>query len=388
MSADFFADFADSSYEDWLAALRESLAGGDLDELVKQMPEGIDIHPLPRPIDVAHGMPGAFPYMRGTSANAKPWLVAQEIAIDDPREFNAALRDALANGQTAIVLGDRPHLQTEADVRIALDGIDLARFPIYADDAGILPLLQAIRGADEIRQLRGCIGMASGDYDEMAERLRMVEAASPNLGCVNISAAALRDDGADAVRELAHVLTTGAAVMRGLMERGLSAGAVAKRLHVTLGIGGDFFMQVAKLRAVKSLWARMTRGCGAVGEARKIRLRAQCDMRDMPANSAHKNLLRQTVAALAAAIGGVDSLTLADYDGREDDGLSRRITRNIQLILLLEAQVSRHIDAAGGSWHVERLTDELAKRAWAAFATPLGPPVGSGGGIRNNPVSS
>ena len=368
VSADFFADFADSSYDDWLAALRDSLKGGDIDDLATQTPEGIAIHPLPRPFDIERGMPGEYPYTRGTNAEPKPWLVAQEIAIDDPRAFNAALRDALANGQTAIVLGERPHLQTEADIRTALDGIDLARYPVFADEAGVFPLLQETRGADEIRQLRGCIGMASGDYRALAERFRAVENAAPNLGCVNINAAKLQDDCTDAVRELAYVLTTGAAVMRGLMERGLSADAVARRLHVTLGIGGDFFMQVAKLRAVRSLWARMIGAYEADGEAQKIRLRAQCDTGAMPADAAHKNLLRLTVAALAASIGGVDSLTLADYNGQDDDGLSRRITRNTQLILLLEAQVARHIDAAGGSWHVERLTDELAKRAWAAFA--------------------
>ena len=369
MSADFFAEFTDSSYADWLAALRESLAGGDIDKLITQTPEGIDIHPLPRSFDVERGMPGEYPYMRGTKAEAKPWLVAQEIALDDPREFNAALRDALANGQTAIVLGEGPRLKTAADLETALNGIDLARYPVFADDAGILPLLQATRGADEIRQLRGCIGATCGDYDDLAERVRMVEKTAPHLGCVNINAAAMCGDGADAVQELAYVLTAGAAVTRGLMERGFSADAVANRLHVTLGMGGDFFMQVAKLRAVRSLWSRMIGAYEADGEAQKIRLRAQCGVSHMPADAAHKNLLRLTVAALAASIGGVDSLTLADYNGQDDDGLSRRITRNIQLILLLEAQVARHIDAAGGSWHVERLTDELAMRAWAAFAS-------------------
>ncbi len=369
MSRDFFAEFPPSSYQDWLEALRESLAGDAPQSLSTRSAEGIDIPPLPRPFDVPQSRPGQFPYLRGTSAEKvpKPWLIAQEIEVETPRAFNQALLDALDQGQTAVLLGDRPRLRTPEDLDLALAGVDLARYPVFARDRGIFPLLQAARGADEVRNLRGCIGGASEDYAALAERLRMMDEAAPELGCIGISTLDLHAGGANAVQELAHVLAVGADVLRGLLKRGLPVDIAASKMQVTLCIGEDFFLEVAKIRAVKSLWAQMTRAFGAGDNARKIRLHARSGTRNKRREDAHKNLLRLTCEALAAAIGGVESLTLATFDAPDAEEFSRRLSRNLQLILQQEVQLTQLIDPAGGSWHVERLTDEVGRRAWAAF---------------------
>ncbi|MCY4145290.1 MAG: methylmalonyl-CoA mutase family protein [Chloroflexi bacterium] len=364
MSADLFAEFAPSAYEDWLAALRDSLASADLESLVTRTAEGIRIHPLPHP--EAYAASRLAGWLRGGRSNGG-WQIAQEINISEPRAFNRALLDALANGQTAVALDAGPRLQQSADLELALAGINLAQYPVFAADAAVFDGLRATRSGPEMARLRGCIGSSSDDYIALAERFSVVEAVSPALGCVGINTVEQHANGADAAQELAFVLAAGAEVLRGLLGRGLAVDTVASRLHITLCIGEDFFMQIAKFRAVKSLWAQMTRAFGASEAAQRIHLHARSGARNKSQEPAHNNLLRLTCEALAAALAGIDSMTLAAFDAPADNEFSRRLSRNIQLILQHEAQITRAIDPAGGSWHVEWLTDELGRRAWAAF---------------------
>lgn len=365
VSADLFAEFSPSTYGEWLAALRDSLPGADLESLYTRTAEGISIHPLPHP-DAPH-FPSELGDVSFQRASWGSWQIAQEIDIDEPRAFNRALLDSLANGQTAIALNAGPRLQKPADLDMALAGIDLAHYPLFAADAAVFELLRATRSALEMTNLRGCIGSPSDDSAALADRFAVAEAVSPALGCVDISTAEQHANGANAVQELAFVLAAGADILRGLVRRGLPPDTVASRLHVTLCIGEDFFMQIAKFRAAKSLWAQMLRAFGASNTAQTIHLRARSGTRNKSLETAHNNLLRLTCEALAAALAGVDSMTLAAFDAPDADEFSRRLSRNIQLILQHEVQLTRTIDPAGGSWHVEWLTDQLGRRAWAAF---------------------
>lgn len=365
VSANLFAEFSPGTYDEWLAALRDSLADAEPENLVTHTAEGIRIHPLPHP-DAPH-FPSGLEDASFQRASWGSWLIAQEINIEEPREFNLALLDALANGQTAIALAAGPRLQKPADLDMALTGVDLAIYPLYAADARVFDWLRATRSAQAMANLRGCIGSPSADYAALADRFSVAEAVSPALGCVDINTAEQHANGANAVQELAFALAAGAAILRGLVQRGLPPDAVAPRLQVTLCIGEDFFMQIAKFRAVKSLWAQLTRAFGASETAQTIHLHARSGARNKSPGSAHNNLLRLTCEALAAALAGVHSMTLAAFDAPDDDEFSRRLSRNIQLILQHEVRLTRAIDPAGGSWHVERLTDELGRRAWAAF---------------------
>lgn len=364
VSADLFAEFSPSTYADWLAALRDSLPGADLESLVTRTAEGINIQPLPHPEAF---LPFDLSMGARQSSSQGGWQIAQEINIDEPRAFNRALLNALANGQTAIALDAGPRWQNSADLDMALAGVDLALYPLYAADAAVFDWLRATRSAQVMANLRGCIGSPNADYAALAERFSVIEAVSPALGCVGISTAEQHENGADAVQELAFVLAAGADILRGLARRGLAVDTVASRLHVTLCIGEDFFIQIAKFRAVKSLWAQMTRAFGASEAAQRIHLHARSGARNKSQEAAHNNLLRLTCAALAAALAGVDSMTLAAFDAPAENEFSRRLSRNIQLILQHEVQLTRTIDPAGGSWHVEWLTDELGRCAWAAF---------------------
>jgi methylmalonyl-CoA mutase len=393
MTAALFADFAPSTYEEWLVSVRASLRGGAIESLVKRSYEGIEIDPLPHANNLAgfkhhHSLPGQFPFVRGTKAavyRARPWLIAAELDISDPRDFNAALRDALANGQMAITIPDQLTLSDTVDLKLALADIDLARHPLIVQSHARAPeiynLLGEALGDDTLSQLRGCcacdplsflatsgrINVAA--FDRLTAHTQTVAERSPLLGSIGINTAPYHDAGADAVQELALATATGVAYLRELTQQGFAVREVARKIHLFFNIGENFFIEIAKFRAAKLLWAIVLRTLGAESETQNMKIHARSGRRNKSRLDAHVNLLRLTTEALSAAIGGVDSISLSAYDEPlgASAAFSRRLSRNLQLILQQELRLVELIDPAGGAWHVEKLTDQLARAAWSRF---------------------
>ena len=388
-----FAEFDALSRHEWIAAIEASLYGGTVDRLTKRTYEGIELGPIATAEDVADveavdTLPGQYPCLRGQSAAgylAKPWLIAQALDIADPLEFNNALKLALANGQSAIRLDSNPKLETVVDLETALADTNLLRVPVFLPGGA-----RAIRThrllsngfpSDSLSQLGGCIGfdplhslaqagtMNGHAFDELAAHVRSVNGASPQLGSIAVRTDVYHDAGANAVQELAIALATTVVYMRELIDRELRADFVAGKLHLFLSIGENFFMEVAKLRAIKRLWSQVVRAFGADLDVGKFNLHVRTGQRNKTQLDPHVNMLRATTEALAGAIGGVDSIMVAPFDaplGASND-FSRRIARNLQLILQNELQLTRLIDPAGGAWHVEKLSEELARKAWKMF---------------------
>ncbi len=390
MTEALFAEFESTTREQWLDAVLKSLRSETFKSLITQTYEGIHIHPLPQADDldgIQHhrSLPGQFPYVRGIRAGgyrARPWLIAQAIDVSDPREFNQALKNGLAKGQTAIALPDKAQLNDPADIRLALADIDLKRFPllVHSDTRAdhIYDLLGQAFDDVSLAQLSGCIGydplsglarngsMPAEALERLAAHGRQVQDKSPQLGSIGVSTAAYHDAGANAVQELALAIATGVAYLRELNDRGLAVEKIAPKLHFFMSIGENFFMEVAKFRAIKLLWAQVTR---TLGIRQNMTIHARSGRRNKSRRDAHVNLLRLTSEALSAAIGKVDSIELTPFDeplGKADD-FSRRLSRNLQLILQEELRLVELIDPAGGAWHVEKLTDQLARSAWSRF---------------------
>lgn len=387
-----FAEFEPATRAQWLEAVRASLRGDTLASLRSKTYEGIDIHPLPDADDlagIAHqlSLPGQFPFVRGARASgyrARPWLIASAIDSSDPREFNRALRDGLANGQTAVVIADDTLFDSAEDIRLALAEIDLARCPLLiqvdARAPAIYRLLCAALADETLAQLNGCIGydplcglarsgfMPADAFEQLAAHTETVSHHSPQMGSIAISTAVYHDAGANAVQELALATATGVAYLRALHNRGFAIETVAPKLHFCLKIGEHFFMEIAKFRAIRLLWAQVLRAFGLPNLARDMTVHARSGARNKSRLDAHVNLLRLTTEALSAAIGGVDSIELAPFDqglGPSDD--ASRLSRNLQLILQEEQRLVELIDPAGGAPHVEILTDQLARGAWSRF---------------------
>lgn len=419
-----FDEFPEPLYDEWQQAAVDSLKGRPFDKLITPTWEGIPLQPLygredTGDIAAAGTIPGASPYMRGSDAAgylARPWAIAQELACPTPAAFNRALRFDLEHGQTvANLLLDGPtragkdpdaaqpgevgrggvSLASVDDVAAALNGVDLATVPItIRAGTAALPLLALLvayarRAGRPASDLHGCLeddplGVLAHEgtiplslgraYDEMAQVTLWAERHAPRLQTVAVHTYPYHNAGANAVEELAFALATGVAYLRAMQRRGVDVDAAAGHMRFDFAVGGNFFMEIAKLRAARLLWSQAVAAFGGDDEAQKMRpplmrLHARTARRNKTITDPYVNMLRVTTEALAAAVGGVESLHVAPYDepARPPDEFSRRVARNAQVILQEEAHLTAVIDPAGGSYAVEVLTDRLARDAWALF---------------------
>ncbi len=409
-AAHLFAEFDAPTYESWREATVSSLKGLPFEKLITRTYEGIDLQPLYRAEDTAElahvaTLPGKPPYVRGSDATGyleQPWAIAQEIGAATPSEFNRRLLHDLQRGQNAVNLifdasGRRGvPLQDARDVGAALAHVDLSAVPLLlhcgADAVPATALLMAalpssamssdaeppdasISGAidnDPLGELASAGTLpASLDalYDEMALLTRWAASHAPVLRTISVRGDRYQNAGADAVTELAVALATGVAYVRAMQARDLPIDTTAGSLTFVFGLGSDFFMEVAKLRAARLLWSQAVAAFGGNATAQRMVIHARTADWNKTVYDPYVNMLRVTTEAFAGAVAGVQSMHVSPFDApiREADEFSRRIARNTQLILQEECSLTRLIDPAGGSWYVERLTDELARAAWQRF---------------------
>ena len=260
----------------------------------------------------------------------------------------------------------------------------LAQSGCSATALAALLAAQAKRGNFALADVKGCLGAdplgelaADGSlpvsldraYDEMATLLRWAKTHAPKLQVIGVSDQAYDDGGASALGGLAFTLATAVEYLRAMTARGLSVDEVAPRLRLSLSLGPNFFMEIAKLRAARRLWARVVESCGGSEESQKATIHCRTSAWNRSTYDAHVNLLRSTSEAFAGVVGGCDSMHVGFFDDavRQPDEFSRRIARNTQLILRHESHFDKIVDPAGGSWYIESLTDRLAHEAWALF---------------------
>ncbi len=413
-------DFPAVTYDQWRQAVETELKGAPFDKkLVTRTPEGIDLQPLYRAADMEGlphlgSMPGFAPFVRGGRASGylgQSWEVSQELTVADPREFNAVARHGLSRGLTALNIvvdkatrnGSDPDwagqgevgvwglsVATLADLKRAFDGIDLEKVSLFVrSGSSAMPfaaLLAAfLKAAGKApANLRGCIEMdplgvlahesrlphsLKGAYDEMATLLRWASEHAPGLQTICVHGRSWHEGGGTAVHGLAFSLATGVEYLREMDARGLSVDQTAPRMRFALTVGPSFFMEIAKLRAARMLWAQAVAAAGGGPDAQRLMVHARTAQWNKTRLDPYVNMLRATAEAFAGVLGGCDSMQVGPFDEvvRQPDDFSRRIARNTQLILQKECGLDRLIDPAGGSWCVERLTHELARRAWDLF---------------------
>ncbi len=387
-----FAEFIGSTRDEWVEATIKSLKGKPFEKLIKSTYEGFDLQPMYRTedtVNIAHNdtLPGQYPYVRGTQVDgykSQPWLIAQDINISDPKAFNEALKHDLERGQTAIYVGNHLQINSVEDLEILFAGIDLTQHPLFiqadTDVSDIYHLLTDYL-KDDIGQVSGCIGydplhhlaktgsVSADRFDAMAELTTLASQQSPKMDTISIQTNIYHDAGANAVQESAIAMAVGVRYLSEMQDRGLDIDIIAQRMRFFLSVGENFFMEIAKLRAIKMMWAQIIREFGGNEESQKIKLHVSTGARNKTRLDPHVNMLRVTTETMAGAIGGVESISVAPFDASfgESDNFSRRIARNVQLILQDEVNLTNVIDPAGGSWYVEHLTDQLAQSAWEFF---------------------
>jgi methylmalonyl-CoA mutase len=303
-----------------------------------------------RGLEYLDSAPGVFPYTRGTRG-ANDWGICEVV------KDAAGARAALAGGATEISLAVEG-----ANIDELLDSLPTC--PVH---------FEAGERAAELLEALARRGLARGsvdyeplaDFDRAANLVRLFHL--PDFHPVTVRAHLFAEAGASAVGELAFALAEGVEMLARFTDRGLTPDDAARALAFSFSIGSNYFFEIAKLRAARTLWARAVESFGrADAGAAKMTIYARTAHWTKTIYDSHVNLLRATTEAMAAAIGGVDSLWVEPFDAsyREPSESSVRLARNTQLILKREAGIDQCIDAAGGAYYLEVLTDSLAREGW------------------------
>ena len=415
-----FDEFPPTPYEEWRKAIDKILKGAPFEKrLITKTYEDIDLQPMYRQEDIEglphlDGLPGFAPYLRASTPLAyvaSSWDVAQEMPYSTPNAFNAALKADLERGQNAVnIVLDRPTLagvdadQAEADdvgkgglsissvadLAAALDGVDLEKTPIYIQASTSALTFTALLAAlvkqqgKSLEKVRGAIGMdplgqlardgrlprdLDGIYEVMAQLATWAKSNAPQLRTITVQGHPYHNGGASTTQELAFALATAVDYLRALQARGLSIDDAAPRFRFALSIGSNFFMEIARLRAARLLWAKIVKAFGGNEDSQKMRLHARTSAWNQTVYDPHVNLLRATTEAFSGAVGGCDSLHISPFDEllRVPDEFSRRVARNTHTVLREESHITKTVDPAGGSWYVENLTDSVARKTWGLF---------------------
>ncbi len=360
--------------------------------------DGFPVRPLYTSLDglAEPALPGHWPFTRGGDAHRDVlagWKVTESfpIASDaDVATVNGAILLALTDGTSAVEVRVGADGVPVDQLDRVFEGVFLDLVPVLLDagadlagaadqlltlvepfDADQRARLSIDLGADPLTApLSGRAAAAEADVVATAAKLTGYEG---GVRAVTVDAAALHNLGASASQELAGALAAGVAYLRLLTESGLSTADALRQLSFRFAADDDQFATIAKLRAARRLWARVAEVVGAP-DAGAATIHAVTSKAMMSQRDPWVNMLRTTLAAFAAGVGGADTLLVETFDAAIDGGLpgtavtfSRRMARNTQLLLLEESHLGRVVDPSGGSWFVEDLTDQLAQQAWAKF---------------------
>lgn len=387
-----FDQFEPVSYDTWRAKVEADLKGADFDKkLVWRTNEGFNVQPVYRLDDIkdlktTESLPGEFPYVRGTKTD-NDWLTRQEILEEDAVAANAVAKDVLTKGVTSLGFTvANPGYDTVATL---LNGIDTAKVeinfsccPQKAIDLAkaLVKYLQdnntadSFKGSIDFNPLRKSLRHGAGNVcdcavDKAKELLDIVKPVN-GLRVLSVDSVVLANGGAYIYQELGYALAWGADWLTKLTDAGLDATEVARRIKFNMGVSSNFFMEIAKFRAARMLWAQIVEQYKPTCDcAAKMVCHAETSKFNQTIYDAHVNLLRSQTETFSAAVAGVDSITTTPFDVpyQTPDAFSERIARNQQFLLKEESHLDKVIDPAGGSYYVETLTVSIAKEAWKLF---------------------
>lgn len=401
-----FSEFAPVSTEAWKEKIVTDLKGADFDKkLVWKTGEGFNVYPYYRAEDIegmktAESLPGQFPYVRGTKAG-NDRKVRQNIEVECCKAANEKARDLLEKGVNSLGFILKKEDVTPENIATLLEGICPECVELNfktcnckaAELTGILADYIKGKGADVAK----CFGSVNFDpFRKMLVKGRDVEnwvekaaavleagKALPRYRVLAVNAFLFNNAGSYITQELGYALAWGNELLAKLTDAGFPADEVAKKIKFNFGIGANYFLEIAKFRAGRWLWAEIVaaynpqcqRDCdnskpdGLCRCAAKMQVHAQTSQWNMTIYDAHVNLLRSQTEAMSATLGGVDSVTVRPFDEvyKKTDDFSERIARNQQLLLKEECHFDKVVDPSAGSYYIENLTVSVADQAWKIF---------------------
>lgn len=385
-----FDQFPPVSTEEWKAKVEADLKGAPFDKkLVWRTNEGFNVQPMYRAEDIADlkttdSLPGEYPFVRGTRTD-NDWLTRQDIIAASAKEANEKALDVLNKGVNS--LGFKIKDATAEELSTLLAGISAGAVEINfsccprksVEFAKILvayikanKLENEFHGSIDFNPFKKALkhGVAfPGDMVAMAKEMLETVKDVPGLKVLSVNSDMLANAGAYIFQELGYALSWGAQWLTMLTDAGLDAAQMAPRIKFNMGVSSNYFMELAKFRAARMLWAQIVKQYGVSDDLCKMAVHASTSRYNQTIYDAHVNLLRSQTETMSAALAGVDSITTVPFDTpyQTPDDFSERIARNQQFLLKEESHLDKVVDPAGGSYYVETLTVSIAAEAWKLF---------------------
>ena len=395
-SEKLFNEFAPIPTEKWEEIINKDLKGADYEKkLVWRTNEGFKVRPYYRAenlvdLNYLDVMPAEFPYTRGTKADSNDWEIVQNVTETDPAKANEVALASIKGGATMISF-TMQGVKTAKDLATLLAGLDLTKVGVqFTRPQGravqltkdFIAYLEAnhidkaaVKGGIAYDGISCCLRHGKFPTSEKAAMDTAIElvnltADMPNFKVVNVRGIQMHNGGATIVQELGYTLGIANEYLAYATSNGLTVEQMAKKMEVTLSIASNYFMEIAKLRAFRLLWATMVSQYQPKCDcACKVRINSVASSWNKTLYDPYVNMLRTTTEGMAASLGGADTIALQPFDVafKHDDDFSRRISRNVQIILKEESYFNKVVDPAAGSYYIENLTDSLAEYAWKQF---------------------
>ena len=389
-----FTEFTAPTTQEWLDKIEVDLKGADFQKrLVWRTNEGFNVQPFYRREDLANlktpdALPGEFPFVRGNKKDSNVWYVRQNIEVTDAKEANKKALDILNKGVDSLGFKLPGKMVSKETVETLLDGIlcdivevNFATCPRHSLElAEILAEYFAKKGYDKEKVV------GSIEFDPMKKMVmkgkdvtpvlefgpKLVEALKeyPNFRCIAADSDALNNAGAYIVQELGYALAWGNEYLQQLTDAGVDVDLAAKSIKFNMGVSENYFMEIAKFRAARLLWAQIVKQYEPKSDdSCQMCINATTSTYNQTLFDSYVNLLRSQTEAMSAALGSVHSMVVTPFDApyEEATDFSERIARNQQLLIKEESHFDRIVDPSAGSYYIEHLTDALATEAWKIF---------------------
>jgi methylmalonyl-CoA mutase len=388
-----FSEFPHISTEKWMEKIVTDLKGADFEKkLVWKTDEGFNVKPFYRKEDIeglktTESLPGEFPYVRGTKKDSNDWFIRQDIIVDDFKQANEKALNILNKGVTSLGFHLKGEEVKKENIEILLSGIlpesiELNFSTCKMQSVKLIHILvEYFKDKNyDLTKICGSInidfigvilvkGVVKNEWMEQMTAAINAAAELPHFKTIAVNAYLLNNAGSFITQELGYALAWGNELMTRLVAAGINPTLAAKKIKFNLGIGPNYFMEIAKFRAARWLWAEIVKAYQVDACACKMDIFAQTSLFNQTVYDAHVNMLRTQTEAMSATIAGVDSLMVSPFDEsfKTPDEFSERIARNQQLLLKEECHFDKVVDPSGGSYYIETLTHSIAQEAWKIF---------------------
>ncbi len=389
-----FTEFQAPTTQEWLDKIEVDLKGADFNKkLVWRTNEGFNVQPFYRREDVLKlktpdSLPGEFPFVRGNKKDDNTWYIRQDIVADDAAEANKKALDILNKGIDSLGFYIPGEKVSAAFIETLLDQIfcDIVEVNFHTCQRHALELAQILTAYFEKKGYDKKKVVGSIDFDPMKKMVmkgkdtsqvlatapQLVEALKdyPQFRCICVNTVALNNAGAYIVQELGYALAWGNEYLQQLVDAGVDVDLAAKKIKFNMGVSENYFMELAKFRAARMLWAQIVKQYEPKCDcACKMCVHAVTSEYNQTLFDSYVNLLRSQTEAMSAALAGVHSMVVTPFDVTYEapTDFSERIARNQQLLLKEECHFNTVVDPGAGSYYVEHLTDSLAVEGWKIF---------------------